>query len=700
MRNSLLVAGFVLASAGSGWAQPADFEATMTYPILGGRIGQSNFVSVPQPDGPPRLYAGGGLPYTYSPGGGPDTYWYALQHEPDGSYEPVFVSEFFGHSIRNIALGDVIGDGNLELVVAIADGVIAIYDERSLSLLGKFVTLANDLQGIAVADANGDGEAEIFVSTSTSFYAYSGNGALLWSLAGAGGAMLQVGQMDTDPALELATTAVQVVDLGSHSVQWTRGGAAAETIAIGDVDHDGRQELVVGELLGPKPVTAYDVELGTAKWTLGSFGNVDALLVNAADAGAPILMVAEHWAIYGYELETRTLVWTAPNPEYGVTALHLADLDEDGTRELIWGSGDKSGGPDTLVIADATTRHVEWQSIDLGGPLLGPEIGDLDGDGTRELVVASTESDSGYGSGRLLIFDESLRKLLLSVEVSGGLSLSGIWDMKVRDLDHDGRAEILVGTERVFDARIEVYNLDSSSALHLTGVLDAADHIVEGIEVADLDGDGQNEVIAVLGRAASAAGPEGIRVYAYNYPLFTERWHSARLGTYYFNSVRGLVVTNSDRDPTPEIHVLLEQPQDIRIFDGVTGQLEKTLTGQYTAIASAVRPPGNNTLYTGDALGILTVLRNQGQSSYQVAFAQKVSDSRIDGISDLGHSLWIGAGRRISRFRQNGPHLLLSWTSRDYGPYAGRRTGAAGSSFDSAVTASWYTVLGFPAGRP
>jgi len=45
---------------------------------------------------------------------------------------------------------------------------------------------------------------------------------------------------------------------------------------------------------------------------------------------------------------------------------------------------------------------------DLGGPFVGPEIGDLDGNGRDECRVSSSNSESGYGSGESLYSMQSI----------------------------------------------------------------------------------------------------------------------------------------------------------------------------------------------------------------------------------------------------------------------------------------------------
>jgi hypothetical protein len=480
-------------------------------------------------------------------------------------------------------------------------------------------------------------------------------------------------------------------------VQWTRGGPAAWEITVGDVDQDGLAELVATETLSWKPLSIYNIDLGTTR-TLANFPANGTLLVLNRPGQGPLLIAADSINLYVYDLVSGAHLWDFDTRNYGITEMIATDIDDDGVDELVWGSGSESNGPDNLMVFDPNTRTLEWKSIDLGGPLAGPEVGDLDGDGSPEVVAVSRESDSDYGSARFVILDSNLELRHVSEELSDGLGVLGTRDLRIRDLDGDGRPEILVGSDYRYGARIEVYRLGAGGAPELTETLPFVGNIVGGFDVVDVDGDGKNEIVALIGHGVDPRTgiKDGYYVHVYDYPSLLERWRSPKIGEYFVNDARGLVVANSDLDPAPEIHAVLRNPQTITIFDGRTGALERTVAG--TAVGAAARPPGIYSLYVGDALGNVTVFRNHGRTAYETAFTQHVSDGPIDGITDLGHSVWIGARGRLSRFQQNGPHLDLSWTSRNYGPYCGRRVVASNTGSKEVLTASWYSILQFPSG--
>src|SRR4029453_10823129 len=108
---------------------------------------------------------------------------------------------------------------------------------------------------------------------------------------------------------------------------------------------------------------------------------------------------------------TKALKWQIANPEHGVTAIAVGDATGDGRLEVLWGAGATSSGPDYLYAADPSTQAILWQNADLVGPFIGPEVGDVDGDGEPEILFAASQSNAAYASGRILVLDGRTRGL-------------------------------------------------------------------------------------------------------------------------------------------------------------------------------------------------------------------------------------------------------------------------------------------------
>lgn len=85
--------------------------------------------------------------------------------------------------------------------------------------------------------------------------------------------------------------------------------------------------------------------------------------------------------------------------DFGPTDIAAVDVDMDGRTELLWGAGSTTTGPDHLYVADWPARSIISQTTHLDGPFAGPEIGDLDGDGSDEMVAVTFASDEPQVDG-------------------------------------------------------------------------------------------------------------------------------------------------------------------------------------------------------------------------------------------------------------------------------------------------------------
>lgn len=661
------------------------------YAVFGSAIGASNIVIGPPPsgDGASEVLLGSNSLDNF----GGDDFWQSIRRNPTtGNYDQLFVSPLYSSTIMRLALANVLGDSNPEIVVMLSDGGVYLYDFATKADLGFFSNGLSGLEGLSLTDLDGDGYAEVIVTTLNDLFVFNGSGALLWQVAGAGGYDVVAGQMDNDAALEIAGTSGKVVDAATHTVQWSYTAGFGVRLRLAPFTGETYQQLISAQAW--QYVYSYDVARKLPRWSIVTAQDIGGLRVaDVTSDGTPEVIIGDNqWgSIHVYDLLTQVQKWSTSNPEHGVTDIAVGDVDNDGVVDLLWGAGWSSTGSDFLYVAATTGSHaIKWQSLDLEGPFLGPAIGDLDGDGAPELVVCSTYSEAAYSSGRILVFDLATLTLRgISAPVVNNFAWTGVHDLKLRDLDGDGHMDILIGADYLYDGAIEVYSFSSTNTFTLkwSNTTRPSGSPFNMVEVADLDGNGTSEIIA--GNSVAHTGSEGVYVYIYDYPSGINPWRSVLLAPI-FNAVTGLVVQDLDRNGSKEIAALVSTG-DLYTFDGPTRELRNLLQNpSYTLLSSRPKP---SNLIVGDDVGIGHFLQYRNES-YQQKLSRQLGSS-LDGITVLGNGLWTGADGFLD-LRIAPSYTQVVWESPFIGSGFGRFVATERRDGQNRVfSSSSYAVLGF-----
>jgi len=482
--------------------------------IFGAAIGHSNIVIGPTPaDGIPEVIIGGSSTrYDL-----PNDFWQAIKYDRQTKiYQQLFVRQSYPATIQRIGLANVRGDSKLELVVMLSDGTIYFSDFATKTELGSISTGVRGLLGMCLADLDGDGTSELILTSQAGLYVFDGDGKLLWQVPGAGGTDVVVGQMDNDPALEIATTSGKVVDVGTHAVQWTYSGGFGSQLALAPDPGTNYQQLIGAQIWFD--VNGYDVARQLQQWSIHVYADVGAIRVADLDndGRAELLVGDGQWgSIHVYDAATQTEKWNIADPEDGAYRIAAGDVDGDGELDLLW------GGPESLFVASTTgTPEIKWKSPSVLGPFLGPVVGDLDGDGQPELVACSVKTNQ-FADSRILVFDVATLKLrAISSPVMDRNTPTGTHDLKLRDLKGDGRMEIVIAGDHGYQGDIEIYSFDSSNTftrIWTPATLPKAAPF-QFVDVADVDGNGAAKIIGVAVNYPSYNPSPGIFIYAYDYP--------------------------------------------------------------------------------------------------------------------------------------------------------------------------------------
>jgi hypothetical protein len=426
------------------------------------------------------------------------------------------VDEALPFTADGLALGgDLDGDGGDELLLSTDAGVVA----WSLSEVGRWpsvVDLQSQRSGEAPEDANADGVADLVVLSALSATVLDGGLAFAGLCDEDGDGVTRfAGDCDDEDASQAQLYGIElcngrdddcdgVVDAPYESPLVDRPNHAA---GLGDLDGDGDAELAILDRDGLIHVLDADMHergLFTGGDTVSAspFAGVgdiddDGFPELAASAGGAVHLLPAGLAEGDITADADVTLTASGDTTIDGRVGPAGDHDGDGVPDM-WVVTSTFGGGLAVAIfegpvasrdvrsADVTlTAPESWDTLEVAGA--GPgATSDLNGDGLDDLVVGN--SRSAYGGGRAYVFLEpspgvhamdSVGSLLLygdPEEATGAtLAVGG-------DLDGDGTDDALVGGAggvRVVGGAACPLFLPERYAIG-----------VEGIALADLDGDG------------------------------------------------------------------------------------------------------------------------------------------------------------------------------------------------------------------
>ena len=600
-------------------------------------------------------------------GFGGNQWWQVLRWDGSGLETRLFGPQYPA-GIQKLAVGDVRADAGSELVI-LSGGALEVRSLIDGLVLASFSGLA-DASALLLEDIGGDGLQEILLASPGSVRAVSGGGTLLFTHAGLGGSDLVVGQMDGDAALELATNDGRILDLGALTVQCTWANGFGAELEADDIDGDGLDELVYADAWSS--IWTFDADACAPK---GSFSNpnTDAmrLLDVEGDGDREIVVGDAQWgSVHVHDPLTFALLGQIGNPEHGTTDLAVADVDADGSPEILWGAGATSSGPDRLYVGCLPGAAIEWQNVQLDGPFVGPEQGDVDGDGQLELAFVSRSSNAGYAAGRIVLLDGlTLEVEGISQPVAQGLGWTGVHDLRLANADADVALEIVLATGTTYDGLIEIWSFaggtfelqSSNQVLPFGATFYAAD-------VLDLEGDGDLESIGVTG--VEHTGASGATVIAYDAASGAQEWESPPIGLGFVTG-RGLLVEDLDGDGAVEI-VAFVRDGPAYLWDGVSKQPEALIDGSFYSVGS-LDSGAASTLIFGDAFGKAVGYRCSNGVWRKVGIFD-LGAGPIEGFSFGPRNTLCTSRGATYELRQLWHSTAPFWSTSSFGSDCGRRT--------------------------
>jgi len=416
-------------------------------------------------------------------------------------------SGWFKHSSPTLA--DLNGDGSKEIVVGSLDGRVYVYFANGSAYPGLWPrrldapsTPAGPINGTpAVGDLDGDGRPEIVIGDDNGWvFAFNADGTIKpgWPQFSGYNADYPAGcvvnactgvvasptlaDLDSDGRMEV------IVGSYSHKMWVWRGSGSvvpgwprdvwdgiASTAAVGDLDRDGSPDIVVGSDV------ANDCANCPPYGHLSPGGLVHAFRTDGSE-------------LPGWPQATDSFMSSSPA---------LADLDLDGSLEVVIGGGFFTSGQTTRghhLYAFRAGGSLMWRFDDPTptGIFLGsPAVANVTGDARPEVAIGDYAGVIHLiGPNGAVLWARSFTLLTTNGAYFGGPVLA--------DLTGDGQPEVVAADA---NWHVKAWNAagdfvgDSSQLTAVTRY-----SMWNSPAVADLDGNGRNEVVLA---SANGDGPAG-----------------------------------------------------------------------------------------------------------------------------------------------------------------------------------------------
>ena len=307
------------------------------------------------------------------------------------------------------------------------------------------------------------------------------------------------------------------VSINGHDNPWIIHGSDAGVLVAWEITSESQHSLVWKSEAGSNGgQTLYSLE-GGANYAV-AIGNIDdddnlEILVGAGGSG--------FGRVYAFDGKTYETDWVSPNLNKLPMGIAVGDLNNDGVNEIVVTTGipgepmdDEGNGGDGYLHIFERSGGGSFSQVFQSGNInaaLGVTIAELDG---------STYPEIGIATGYLEIVDATSGTTDLHGEVRiwgyGGSSYSEEWSsgdleqivggIDSGDPDGDGDTELVIGTggddreSNQDTAEVRVYHRLGGTYVLDGSVIDVGRYHAFGIDVGDVDNDGEEEITVGTGK--------------------------------------------------------------------------------------------------------------------------------------------------------------------------------------------------------
>jgi hypothetical protein len=362
-----------------------------------------------------------------------------------------------GGAARQVLLADMDGDSNLDLLVVLQSGAVRLLrNEGGATFPTPATTITNSGQGVAVGDLDADGDLDLLITNAVLASADAASGAA------AGSTVAQV----------FANNGLGTFSL--RSVVPTGAGINPLPV-LADADNDGDLDLFLGSYFTQQALLYRNSGTGTfanlTSLTVGGGGYVDALAVGDIDKDGDLDLLTASYTSSRISVRRNDGTGTYSGSEEvdlqsrGPLTLSLGDVDGDGDLDLLTANQNTS----TVGVRrnDGTGTFSGSQEVPLNRQAPGSlALGDVDGNGTLDLVTphAATNVVS------VLLNQSQLRTPENPAGTVAGLDYQYYEDVFTRLPDFNALPPLKAGTVSDFDV-LSMRQRDINYALRFTGYL-------------------------------------------------------------------------------------------------------------------------------------------------------------------------------------------------------------------------------------
>jgi hypothetical protein len=430
-----------------------------------------------------------------------------------------------GAHVLDLAQADIDRDGDVDLVSASrfaspsGDGAVHWYENDGGAWTQRLIfTAPGSAWSVATGDVDGDGDVDVVVTgldpNRLQWYENVAGNGTAWAPHTVGSALIGFdaqpddvdGDGDTDLVVAGRDLVVWFEQTGQdpwtlHTIFTPPGDMTA--VAPADVDGDGDSDVVFAGRNLPATVTVAWAEntsgAGTA-WAIHT-------LFSGPSLGAPTLDVVDLDgdgdldAVAGYFVDTfswfennGTAAWprhtvTGPGLPY-TTAVSTADLDSDGDQDVL-----AVMGPRASWFENAAGNASSW-TYRIVGDLTGDFsltvlATDVDEDGDQDYVLGTQMLDRVQWYRN----DSIHRSACFAPAAAISTASPGAYAVATADVDGDGALDV-VATANEYNAVLWHENAAGNGSSWLPHTITTAPRIPLSASAADVDGDGDTDVLA------------------------------------------------------------------------------------------------------------------------------------------------------------------------------------------------------------